>query len=123
MSEDYCRCNRPLELKGQIRVCSSCNEPQDRCQCLIDRWWEHNQDLEYNDQMSRYHRDLEWRDREKPMREWQLYAYIGGFWAIIISVLVFNRLTSNAALIGVLLTVGVLGYMYLVNRLTKKHTR
>jgi hypothetical protein len=40
MSEDYCRCNRPLELKGAVRVCSACKEPQDNCQCSIDRWWE-----------------------------------------------------------------------------------
>jgi hypothetical protein len=40
MSENYCGCNRPLELKGQIRVCSGCMLPPDSCQCPLDRWWE-----------------------------------------------------------------------------------
>jgi uncharacterized integral membrane protein len=40
MGEDYCRCNRPLELKGAVRVCSGCKLPPDRCQCPVDRWWE-----------------------------------------------------------------------------------
>jgi hypothetical protein len=40
MSEDYCRCGRLLEVKGAVRVCSSCKEPQDNCKCPTDRWWE-----------------------------------------------------------------------------------
>jgi len=88
-----------------------------------ERWWEYT---EWNlwDEPFQYSRKSEWRDvpSQKPMREWQLYAFIGSVWAsAIAAALVVWGLTRNSNLAGLAFMVGFVGAILATYLLAEKY--